>query len=136
MITKYTENTKRALERAKEVTKKASIKNRLREINKTLRRIDEYDSEIARNKSESIELATEASVEPNSTLTPLPIRQQAHRLESTSLPTYAQYEYPFKYENPIRERTIIESVEPVSRIDLGSLGGRLLASENKARLKA
>ena len=115
MITEHTEHAKRALERAEEVAKKASIENRLREINETLRRIDEYDSEIARNESESIEPATEASVEPDSTLTPLPIRQQAHRPESTSLPAHAQYEYPFEYENPIRERTIIESVEPVSR---------------------
>jgi hypothetical protein len=112
VITEHVESAKKSIERAAEIAKRTSIERKLQEINETLQRIDANTLENAGNESESVEPATEtSSAEPDSTPIPMPIRQP----ERTPTPAHAQYKYPFEYENPIRESTVIESVEQASR---------------------
>jgi hypothetical protein len=117
VITKHAESAKKALQRAAEIAKKASIERKLQEINETLRRIDTNTLENAGNESESVEPATEtSSAEPDSTPTPMLVRQPIRQAARTPHPpAHAQYKYPFEYENPIRRSSIIDSVEPASR---------------------
>ncbi|KAJ6094406.1 hypothetical protein N7467_001919 [Penicillium canescens] len=97
------------------MAKKKSFEMKLKEINEKLSRIS-ADTENARNASESIEPATEnSSAAPDSTPTPAPRRQSPKHPPGLPIPrAYGEYKYPFEY-SPIREATVIESVEPASR---------------------
>jgi hypothetical protein len=94
------------------MTKKKSFEIKLKEINKNLLRIS-ANTENARNASESVEPPTESSSATlDTTLIPAPRRQSPKYPPGLSIPrAYSEYKYLFEYENPIREATVIESVE-------------------------
>ncbi|KAJ6010137.1 hypothetical protein N7522_005153 [Penicillium canescens] len=106
----------KAQEMAQQIAKKKAFEMKLREINENLSRMS-ADTENARNASESIEPATESSSAAlDTTPTPAPRRQSPKHPRGLPIPrAHGEYKYPFEYESPIRQRTIIESVEPASR---------------------
>ncbi|KAJ6038386.1 DNA polymerase family B domain-containing protein [Penicillium canescens] len=105
----------KAQEMAQQIAKKKASEIKLREINENLSRMS-ADTENARNASESIEPATESSSAAlDTTPTPAPRRQSPKHPRGLPIPrAHGEYKYPFEYESPIRQRTIIESWNSIS----------------------